>query len=109
MRAMLLAAASLALLTPLSLSLLVSSYSRSPVNAVGTSVALYLVLYVISEIHFFRTLRAWLFTSYLAYWRGLFQEHIPWTDLGLDAAKLTGFTLLFLALAFRRFRLREER
>ncbi len=101
--------ATLALLTPLSLSFLLSSWAKSPINAVGISFALYLMLYVIAEIHFFRELRPWLFTSSMSYWRGLFQEEIPWKTMGQEAAKLCGFTALFLALAFRRFRTREER
>lgn len=102
-------AASLSLFAPLALAFLISSWVRSPVNAVGTSVALYLVMYVIAEIHFFKDLRPWLFTSYMAYWRGLFREDIAWDTLLRDGAKLAGFALLFLALAYRRFRTREER
>lgn len=101
-------AASLALLVPLALSLWISAWSRSAVNAVGTSVALYLVLYVVAEIPFFADLRPWLFTSYLAYWRGLFREEIPWAELSTDALRLLGYASLFLALAFHRFRRREE-
>ncbi len=101
-------AASIALFTPLALAFLVSAFSRSPVNAVGTAVALYLVLYVVAEIHFFRELRPWLFTSHLAYWRGLFREEVDWIAIGRDAAKCLGFTALFLGLALRRFRKREE-
>ena len=101
-------AASLALLAPLSLAFLVSAWVLSPVNAVGTSVALYLVLYVIAEIHFFEVLRPWLFTSHMAYWRELFREEVDWQQFVRDAAKLTGFSLLFLALALHRFRTREE-
>lgn len=101
-------AASLALLAPLSLSFLISAWSRSAVNAVGASVVLYLVLYIVSEIHFFQELRPWIFTSDVAYWRGLFQERIPWGDLGESAARLLGFSALFTALAYRRFRIREE-
>jgi hypothetical protein len=100
--------ASLALFTPLSLALLVATLTRSPVNAVGISIALYLTLYVIAEIHFFRDLRPWLFTSSMAYWRALFREDIPWRSIAAEASKLTGFSLLFLSLAYRRFRLREE-
>ena len=95
------------MLAPLSLSLWIGSWVRTPVNAVGTSIALYLVLYVVCEIHFFRELRPWLFTSYASYWRGLFREEIDWVGLGRDASKLLGFAALFTALAFRRFRLRE--
>lgn len=101
-------AASLALLTPLSMSLWISAWSKSAVNAVGTSVALYLVLYVIAEIPFFTDLRPWLFTSYMPYWRSLFREEIPWGEVVRDAARLLGYACLFLGLAFRRFRRREE-
>ena len=101
-------AASLALMAPLCLSFLVSAWSKSAVNAVGTSVALYLVLYVVSEIHFFQDLRPWIFTSDAAFWRGLFQERVDWGELGESAARLAGFSTLFAALAYRRFRVREE-
>ena len=67
------------------------------------------MLYVVSQIHFFAELRPWLFTSSMPYWRGLFQESVDWVELGREAARLLGFSGLFLALAFRRFRLREER
>ena len=100
--------ASLGLLAPLTFSFWISAWSKSAVNAVGTSVALYLVLYVVAEVHFFQELRPWLFTSHLAYWRELFREEIAWEPLLRDAAKLSAFTFLFAGLAFRRFRTREE-
>ncbi|NNM32629.1 MAG: ABC transporter permease subunit, partial [Gemmatimonadetes bacterium] len=102
-------AAALALLAPLSLSFLVSTWTRSAVNAVGTSVALYLVAYVIAEIHFFKDLRPWLFTSYMAYWRELFQVDVDGRVLADGALRLLGFSFVFLALAYGRFRRREER
>ena len=101
-------AATLALLAPLSLSFLVSTWVRNPVNAVGISVSLYLLLYVISEVHFFRDLRPFLFTSYVAYWRGLFRTTVDWPELLRDACKPAAYAVLFLALGYRRFRRREE-
>lgn len=101
-------AAWIALLCPLTLSFWVSAHARSAVNAVGTAVALYLVLYVVSEVHFFAELRPWLFTSQSAYWRALFQERIDVDGLLRDGAKLAGFACLFTALALRRFRRGEE-
>ena len=101
-------AASLALLAPLSFSLWISTLARSAINAVGSAVALFLVLHVIAEVHFFERLRPWLFTSHTVFWRGLFSESIDWREAGRHALALLGFTALFLALAFRRFRRREE-
>lgn len=101
-------AATIALLAPLTLSFLVSTWVRNPVNAVGVSVSVYLVLYVVAEVHFFRDLRPFLFTSYGSYWRGLFRSHIYWPEVLKDACKLLAFSTFFLALAYRRFSRREE-
>lgn len=101
-------AASLGLWTTLSFAFFLSAWMRSAVNAAAVAVALYLVMHVVSGVHFFEDLRPILFTSYLAYWRGLLQEDVRWVEVGRDAAKLMGFAFVFLALAHRRFRLREE-
>ena len=100
--------ASLGLLAPLGLAFLVSAWARSAVNAVGVSVAVYLVLYVVAEIHFFEDLRPFLFTSELGYWRALFREEVDGRELARGAAKLAGWSFLFLSLALLRFRTREE-
>lgn len=102
-------AASLSLSVPFTLSLWIGSLVKSPVNAIGSAVSLYLMMYVISEVHLFERLRPWMFTSYSAYWREFLQEDIDWHGVGRDAGRLAGFSLLFLALAFGRFRRREER
>jgi len=101
-------AASLALFVPLTLAFLVGAWVKSPVNAVGTSIAIYLVLYVIAEVHFFEGLRPFLFTSYMSYWRSLFREEVDWARVLHDASRLAVFGFLFLGLSFRRFRTREE-
>ncbi len=101
-------AATITLLAPLTLSFLVSTWVRNPVNAVGVSVSVYLVLYVIAEVHFFRDLRPFLFTSYGSYWRGLFRSDVYWPGVLQDACKLLAFSMFFLALAYRRFSRREE-
>ncbi len=100
--------ASLAMTAPLCLSFLLSAYLRSPVNAVACSVALYLVLFVVSEIHFFEELRPWLFTSSMSYWRELLREEIDWKAVHQSAASLAGWSILFSGLALARFRHREE-
>ncbi|MEQ1891151.1 MAG: ABC transporter permease subunit [Planctomycetota bacterium] len=101
-------AASLALLAPLAFSFWISSHAKSAVNAVSTAAALYLVLYLIAEVHFFADLRPWLFTSHAAFWRELFQEQPDTHEILRRASASAGFTCLFLALGFRRFRRREE-
>ncbi len=100
--------ATLALFVQLAFSYCISSWSRSPVNAVGLAMALYLILYVVCEIHFFAELRPWLFTSYQTCWRLLFREQIDLVALRGDLLRLGGFALVFLGLALSRLRRREE-
>jgi hypothetical protein len=101
-------AALVALMPALAMSFMFATLMKNPINAVSASVAVYLVLYVVSEIHFFADLRPYLFTTYTGYWRGLFRQQIIWPDLWQDAAKLLAFTFAFLAAAYHRFRVKQE-
>jgi ABC-2 type transport system permease protein len=69
-------AAVVALMPVLAMSFMIAVWMKNPINAVAASVAVYLVLYVISEIHLFAELRPYLFTTYTGYWRGLFRQQI---------------------------------
>ena len=110
LRAFLLAwpAAGVALMPALAMSFMVSAWVKNPINAVAASVAIYLVLYVISEIHFFTELRPYLFTTYIGYWRGLFRQQVIWPELLQDGAKLLAFAFGFLSIAYHRFRTQQE-
>jgi ABC-2 type transport system permease protein len=101
-------AAVVALMPALAMSFLVAVWLKNPINAVAASVAIYLVLYVISEIHLFTDLRPYLFTTYTGYWRSLFRQQVNWPDLLRDGAKLLAFTFGFLAAAYHHFRIRQE-
>ncbi len=101
-------AASLGMLVPLALSFLLATWMRSPINVVASSIAVYLVLLVISEVHFFADLRPYLFTSYMGFWREFFRERIDWPVLLGDCARLLAFGFGFIAVAHWRFRTREE-
>ena len=98
----------LMLSTPLAFAIAFSVWMRNPVSAAGSALALILIMHVLSSVHLFEQLQPFLFTSYLDSWRQLFQEQVSWPVLARDLSKLLAFTCLFLALAWRRFRLREE-
>lgn len=101
-------AAVVALMPALAMSFMIAAWLKNPINAVAASVAVYLVLYVVSEIHFFAELRPYLFTAYTGYWRGLFRQQIIWPELLQNGAKLLAFAFAFLAAAYHRFRVRQE-
>jgi ABC-type transport system involved in multi-copper enzyme maturation permease subunit len=90
-----------AMLVPFSLSFLISSWVKRPLNAAVLALALHWIL-------IFST-RNWLSDATLHLVRGILQEPDPWRGALLDAAKIGAFALVILFLALRRFRLREER
>lgn len=93
---------------PLGVIAMLAVWMKNPINTVAASVAIYLVLYVVSQVHFFHDLQPFLFTSYVGYWRGVFQEAIDWSSLLQDAAKLMAFACLFLAIGVYRFRISQD-
>lgn len=94
-----LAAASIAMSTLLALSFLIAAFTRNAINVVVASVAVYLMLYLISEVHFVRDLRPLLFPSHIGYWRGVFLQDIDWPLLMRDPSKMISFMFVFLAIA----------
>ena len=100
-------AAGLGLTVPLALSFLLATLLDNPINVVAASTAIYLVMLVVSEVHFFKDLRPFLFTAYVGFWRELFREQVNWSVFLADASRLLAFGMAFLAIAHYRFRHRE--
>ena len=50
----------------------------SPVMAVVTTLAIYIMLYIIGRIDFFEHLRPYFFTTDMDFWRDVFKPVIPW-------------------------------
>lgn len=67
-----------ALLVIASIAMLFSVLFDSPVMAVVTTLAIYIMLYIIGRIDFFEHLRPYFFTTDMDFWRDVFKPVIPW-------------------------------
>jgi ABC-type transport system involved in multi-copper enzyme maturation permease subunit len=94
-----------ALLVVAALALLCSVVFDSPVQAVVTTIAAYLTLYIVGRVEFFEHLRPYFFTTDMDFWRDVFKPDIPWPSLWHYACTCGAYTaglLLAAVLIFER-------
>lgn len=87
-----------ALLVVAAIAFFFSVIFESPVMAVVTTMALYLMLYIIGRIEFFEHLRPYFFTTDMDFWRDVFKPVIPWQSF-LHYASICGIYIFGLLLA----------
>src|SRR4026209_2544679 len=94
-----------ALLVVAALALLCSIIFDSPVQAIVTTIAAYLTLYIVGRVEFFEHLRPYFFTTDMDFWRDVFKPEIPWQNLWHYAAVCGAYTtglLLTTVIIFER-------
>jgi ABC-type transport system involved in multi-copper enzyme maturation permease subunit len=87
-----------ALLVVAAIATFFSVIFESPVMAVVTTMAIYLMLYIIGRIEFFEHLRPYFFTTDMDFWRDVFKPVIPWGSF-LHYASVCGIYIFGLLLA----------
>ena len=67
-----------ALLVVAAIAILLSVIFDNPVTAVASTLAVYLMLYIVGRIEFFVTLRSFFFTTDMDFWRDALKPEVPW-------------------------------
>jgi hypothetical protein len=94
-----------ALLVVAAIAMLLSVIFRNPVTAVATTIAVYLMLYIVGRIEFFVDLRPFFFTTDMDFWRDVLKPEVPWADLCHYAATCGAYIfglLLTAVIIFER-------
>jgi ABC-2 type transport system permease protein len=94
-----------ALLVVAAVATLFSVIFDSPAMAVVTTLALYIMLYIVGRIEFFEELRPYFFTTDMDFWRDVFKPEIPWRSFchyGSVCGAYTFGTLLAATILFDR-------
>ena len=94
-----------ALLVVAAIAMLLSVLFDNPVTAVASTLAVYLMLYIVGRIEFFETLRPYFFTTDMDFWRDVLKPEIPWPSFYHYAATCGAYTfglLLTAVLIFER-------
>jgi ABC-2 type transport system permease protein len=94
------------LLVVASFAMLLSVLFENPVTAVASTLALYLMLYIVGRIEFFDSLRPFFFTTDMDFWRDVLKPEIPWQSFyhsaGICGAYTFGLLLLSVLILERK-------
>lgn len=88
-----------ALLVVAAIAMLLSVLFDNPVTAVASTLAVYLMLYIVGRIEFFETLRPYFFTTDMDFWRDVLKPDIPWGSFYHYAATCGAYTFGLLLAA----------
>lgn len=96
-----------AMISVVTLAILISTLTNSSLTALISSMVLVIVLQVLLAFSFFDWLRPWLFTGYFTAYSDLLQQHIDWGHIAKAVGDCLGWSVLFLGLAWWRFRRKD--
>jgi ABC-2 type transport system permease protein len=95
-----------ALLVVAAIAMLLSVLFDNPVTAVASTLAIYMMLYIVGRIEFFVTLRPFFFTTDMDFWRDVLKPEVPWHNsyhyACTCAAYIFGLLLLSILIFERR-------
>lgn len=90
-----------------SLAILISTLTNSSLTALISSIVLVMVLQVLLVFSFFDWLEPWLFTGYFTTFTEVLAPETDWAEIGRALGVCLGWTVVFQALAWWRFRTRD--
>lgn len=98
-----------AMLTIASLAFLFSSFVENAIGPIiGTmGVNMIFLLVTIIPLELFQDIKPYLFTNYLNVWQKIFEDPIPWSDIGTSMAVLGAYSLGFAGIAWIIFRRKD--
>jgi ABC-2 type transport system permease protein len=95
-----------ALLVIAAIAMLFSTILESPAMAIVTTLAIYLMFYIIGRIEFFEQLRPYFFTTDMDCWRDVFKPEIPWRSFyhygSICGAYIFGILLMAISIFDRK-------
>jgi len=95
-----------ALLVVAAIAMLFSVLFENPVTAVASTLALYLMLYIVGRIEFFAALRPFFFTTDVDFWREVLKPEVPWPNVwhyaGTCGAYIFGLLLTAVVIFDRK-------
>lgn len=95
-----------ALLVVAAIAMLFSAVMDSPAMAVVTTLALYIMLYIVGRVEFFEDLRPYFFTTDMDFWRDVFKPAIPWRSFyhygSICGAYIFGLLLVAVSIFDRK-------
>jgi len=88
-----------------SLCFLFSAFTDNSIGPIVATMAVIIISLIIITLPFelFQAIRPWLFVNYFDTWQKVFDDPVPWGDIGRNVWILLGFTTLFFSLTLAWF------
>jgi ABC-2 type transport system permease protein len=90
------------MLTIASLAFLFSSFVENAIGPIISTLGVNMIFLMVTVIpvEMFAKIRPYLYTNYMSVWQKVFEDPIPWADIGTSAAILGGYSLAFVLAAW---------
>ncbi len=88
-----------------SLSFLFSAFTDNSIGPIVATMAVIIISLIVITLPFdlFQAIRPWLFVNYLDTWQKVFDDPVPWGEIGRRVWILLGFTVLFFSMTLAWF------
>lgn len=93
--------------TIMGMALMFSCFNIKPAAATILALSVFLATRIVQEIPNFHDLQEWFFTYYLNYWMKVFEQPVPWPEIGQALCVLFGFNLTLLIIGCVAFQVRD--
>jgi ABC-2 type transport system permease protein len=97
------------MLTIASLAFLFSSFVENAIGPIISTLGVNMIFLMVTVIpvEMFLKIRPYLYTNYMSVWQKVFEDPIPWVNIGTSAAVLGGYSLAFVLAAWIIFRRKD--
>lgn len=97
--------AGIAMVTVASLALMFSTFVENAIGPIIGTMAVVIAFFIFGNLDFsfFKTMRPWLFTTYLDVWKNAFTDPVEWSAIASNSGALIGFSAFFSCIAWLIF------
>jgi len=97
--------AGIAMVTVASLALMFSTFVENAIGPIIGTMAVVIAFFIFGNLDFsfFKTMRPWLFTTYLDVWKNAFTDPVEWSAIDSNSGALIGFSAFFSCIAWLIF------
>jgi ABC-2 type transport system permease protein len=93
--------------TIMGMALMFSCFNVKPAAATILALSLFLATRIVQEIPYFHDLQPWFFTYHLNFWMKIFQQPVPWPEIGQSLSVLFAFNSTLLIIGCVAFQVRD--
>jgi ABC-2 type transport system permease protein len=98
-----------AMLTIASIAFFFSAFVENAIGPIISTMGLNMIFFLVTvlPLEFFKTMKPYLFTNYLNIWQKVFEDPVPWQEIGTSSLVLGAYSAVFVLAAWFIFRRKD--